>query len=87
MKCVFNVTDEVAEDTGCVDVTSEDEQALKEAVATVGPISVAIDASHSSFQLYEDGMFTVYTYFPVVTASILCAENKVLKIAICLKLC
>ena len=46
-----------AEDTGFTDVTHGDEQALKEAVATIGPISVAIDASHESFQLYESGTF------------------------------
>ena len=44
-----------AKDTGFVDVTSGDEDALKEAVATIGPVSVAIDASHSSFQLYSSG--------------------------------
>jgi len=56
-KCHFKKRDVGAEDTGYVDVTAGDEDALKEASATVGPISVAIDASHSSFQLYSSGVY------------------------------
>jgi cathepsin L len=43
--------------TGYVDVASGDESALQKAVATVGPVSVAIDASNYSFQLYKDGVY------------------------------
>jgi len=56
--CRFKAADVGATDTGFVDTKSKDEQALQEAVANVGPISVAIDASHASFQLYKRGVYS-----------------------------
>jgi len=55
--CRFKAADVGATDTGFTDITSKDENALQQAVATVGPISVAIDASHASFQLYKSGVY------------------------------
>jgi len=55
--CRFKAADVGATDTGFTDITSKDESALQQAVATVGPISVAIDASHASFQLYKKGVY------------------------------
>uniref|UniRef100_A0A4W4DUA0 Cathepsin L.1 n=1 Tax=Electrophorus electricus TaxID=8005 RepID=A0A4W4DUA0_ELEEL len=54
-ECRFKPDSVAATCTGYVDITSGDEDALKEAVATIGPVSVAIDAGHSSFQLYDSG--------------------------------
>jgi len=55
--CRYNVTNKGGYDTGFMDVKSGDEDMLKIAVATVGPISVGIDASHESLQFYSEGIY------------------------------
>lgn len=56
-KCAFNAANVGATDTGFTDIKSGDESDLESAIATVGPISVAIDASKMSFQLYKTGVY------------------------------
>jgi cathepsin L len=56
--CRYNKKNLGATDYGFVDIyPSGDEQALKAAVATVGPIAVGIDASAYSFQFYRGGVY------------------------------
>jgi cathepsin L len=43
--------------SGHMDITKYSEQDLQVAVAGVGPISIAIDATHQSFQLYQSGVY------------------------------
>eukprot|EP00914_Ancora_sagittata_P018237 GHVO01036051.1.p1 GENE.GHVO01036051.1~~GHVO01036051.1.p1 ORF type:complete len:351 (+),score=53.34 GHVO01036051.1:138-1190(+) len=43
--------------TGYTDLPKGDELKMKEAVATIGPIAVAIDAAHQSFQMYASGVY------------------------------
>ncbi|XP_071101319.1 cathepsin L-like peptidase [Haliotis cracherodii] len=56
-KCHFKRADVGATDTGAVDIKKDSEESLQHAVAQVGPIAVAIDASHPSFQLYKSGVY------------------------------
>jgi len=56
-QCHFSRSDIGATDKGFVDITQGDEDALKAAIATVGPVSVAIDAGHPTFQFYHQGIY------------------------------
>uniref|UniRef100_A0A1I7ZU59 Cathepsin L-like n=1 Tax=Steinernema glaseri TaxID=37863 RepID=A0A1I7ZU59_9BILA len=56
-KCHFNKRTVGADDKGFVDLPEGDEEKLKIAVATQGPISIAIDAGHRSFQMYKKGVY------------------------------
>ncbi|GIX79291.1 cathepsin L [Caerostris extrusa] len=56
-RCHYKKQNRGATDTGFVDVPSGDETKLMQAVATMGPLSVAIDASHESFQFYSKGVY------------------------------
>ncbi|KAJ3613098.1 hypothetical protein NHX12_019354 [Muraenolepis orangiensis] len=57
-ECRFNPATVGATCTGHVDIAAGNESALQEAVATVGPISIGIDASHGSFQMYHSGVYS-----------------------------
>lgn len=53
--CHFDPKYIAANDVGYVDIPTGDEESLKAAVATVGPVSIAIDASHKSLMFYSEG--------------------------------
>lgn len=55
--CRYDPLESAAEDTGFFDVAEGDEDKLQVASATVGPISIAIDASHESFHFYDGGVY------------------------------
>ncbi|XP_076276388.1 C1 family peptidase 26-29-p isoform X3 [Lasioglossum baleicum] len=55
--CHVNNTKLTAKITGYVNVTQNNPQAFKLAMAKHGPISVAIDASHKTFSFYSHGVY------------------------------
>ncbi|KAJ8716398.1 hypothetical protein PYW07_003025 [Mythimna separata] len=56
-QCRYHVINSGANDTGYATTPQGNEQKLMEAVASVGPVSVAIDASHDGFRFYSDGVY------------------------------
>ncbi|XP_051054874.1 cathepsin S [Phodopus roborovskii] len=56
-KCHYDSKSRAATCSRYMELPFGDEEALKEAVANKGPVSVAIDASHPSFFLYKSGIY------------------------------
>ena len=56
-KCRFSTKNIGADDVGFVDIPQGDEAVLMKAVASIGPVSIAIDASQESFQFYSTGVY------------------------------
>ncbi|XP_006017554.1 cathepsin L1-like [Alligator sinensis] len=55
--CRYNIQDKAANCTSFRRVKQGSEAALEQAVATVGPVSVAVDASNFEFHFYRKGVF------------------------------
>lgn len=56
-QCHYKAGGKGATDQGYVEIPHGDENALTSAVAHIGPVAVAIDASHESFQHYKSGIY------------------------------
>ncbi|XP_054277596.1 procathepsin L-like [Macrosteles quadrilineatus] len=56
-ECKYNAKKKGATCSGYVDLTEGYEQEMQQAVAKIGPVAVAIDASQSSFILYQSGVY------------------------------
>lgn len=56
-RCHFSTKNIGSLCSGFIDIPQGDEKSLKEAVATAGPVSIAIDVTEDKFMLYKDGVF------------------------------
>ncbi|NXB05271.1 CATL1 protein, partial [Cnemophilus loriae] len=56
--CRYNPRDKAATCSGFKVVPSGQEVALQQAVATVGPVAVAVDSKSKNFRFYKKGIFT-----------------------------
>ncbi|KAM6459343.1 procathepsin L-like isoform 2-T2 [Liasis olivaceus] len=56
-KCCYNPETRVANCTSFVRIQPESERALEQAVAMVGPVSLAVDARSFQFHFYKSGIF------------------------------
>ncbi|CAF1171084.1 unnamed protein product [Adineta steineri] len=56
-QCRFNQSTVGATDTGFVNIAKGNETALQIAIATVGPIGIAVDDLHDSFFFYASGVY------------------------------
>lgn len=56
-ECKFDKNKKVFNDNGAAILKQGDENQLKQIVAKFGPVPVAIDAGHLSFQLYKRGVY------------------------------
>ncbi|XP_054619504.1 cathepsin K-like isoform X2 [Dunckerocampus dactyliophorus] len=56
-ECKYNVQDRAANCSGYVYIPKGNEKALKMALAMVGPISIAVDASRPKFHFYRHGVY------------------------------
>lgn len=82
-KCRFQAGKVAGSVSGVVDIPARDERALQEAVATVGPISVAINASPKTFAFYKKGTSLIIsqlkylplTYFTALNTLIVMSSN------------
>uniref|UniRef100_A0A672YC83 Cathepsin La n=1 Tax=Sphaeramia orbicularis TaxID=375764 RepID=A0A672YC83_9TELE len=55
--CRYDTKNNAANETSFIYIPSGDEVALMKAVASVGPVSVAIDTRQDTFQFYESGIY------------------------------
>lgn len=55
--CKFNSSNKLANVTDYIEVMSGNETLLRDALAFLGPLAVAVDASLLTFQNYKSGVF------------------------------